>query len=167
MEKILARTLLVLYLLVLIWLVLFKFSFNLSTMLDNQTGLNFIPFAASFGMDGEINVREILYNCLFFIPLGLLLGLNFKKIAFKWKLLSILLLSLAAEVIQYVFAIGASDITDVLTNTLGGFLGLVLYGACRKFGNDKKLDRIIISAGIVLFLLFSANIARLLFDHMR
>jgi glycopeptide antibiotics resistance protein len=37
------------------------------------------------------------------------------------------LLSLAFEVIQWIFAIGASDITDVIGNTFGGILGVILF----------------------------------------
>jgi glycopeptide antibiotics resistance protein len=167
MQLVLSRALLALYLLVLIWLVLFKFSFNLSTALDHQTGLNLIPFAASSSINGGINFREIIYNCIFFIPLGLLLSVNFKKIEFKWKFSLIIVLSLVAEIVQYIFAIGASDITDLITNALGGFLGLVVYDLSKRFVNNKNLDRVIISIGIVLFLLFIANVIRLLLGHMR
>ena len=32
--------------------------------------------------------------------------------------------SLAVEIIQFALAIGVTDITDIITNTLGGFIGL-------------------------------------------
>ena len=50
--------------------------------------------------------------------------------SFGRKLLAVVALSVTYEVLQYVLAIGASDITDVITNTLGGAAGLVaVYGA--------------------------------------
>src|SRR3954469_4351874 len=117
-----SSSLLILYLVVLVWLILFKFSSDFLTILNQyQTrSLNIIPFAgASFG-----NINELLYNFVVFIPFGLLLGINFKKLNFKWKLALIFSLSLGAELLQYIFAIGTTDITDLITNTAGGFVGL-------------------------------------------
>ena len=40
---------------------------------------------------------------------------------------------------QYILAVGRSDITDVLTNTAGGLLGLAVYSiAARLIGNRIK-----------------------------
>jgi glycopeptide antibiotics resistance protein len=155
MRKILSRGLLALYLVTLIWLVLFKLSFNISKVLDHHhRSLNLIPFAAPSIVNGKINFDEMIYNCLFFIPFGLLLNVNFKKVGFLPKFIFILIFSLTAELIQFIFAIGATDITDVITNTLGGFLGLKLYDLGNKFINNEKLDKFIISIGAVLFVIF-------------
>jgi glycopeptide antibiotics resistance protein len=155
MRKILPRGLLALYLMVLIWLVLFKLKFNISSVLNHHhRSLNLIPFAAPSIVNGAVNYGEMILNCMFFIPFGLLLNVNFKKAGFLPKLTFILAFSLTAELIQYIFAIGATDITDVITNTLGGFLGLKLYDLSNKYINNEKLDRVIISVGMLLFLLF-------------
>jgi glycopeptide antibiotics resistance protein len=155
MRKILYRGLLTLYLVVLVWIVLFKLSFNISKILEHhQRSLNLIPFAAPSVVYGKINFDEMIYNCLFFIPFGLLLNVNFKKVRFLPKLTFILIFSLTAEIIQFIFAIGATDITDVITNTLGGFLGLKLYDLSNKFINNEKLDKFIISIGAILFVIF-------------
>ncbi len=154
MKKIWFKGLLAVYLVVLTWLVLFKLKFNIASVLHyHHRSLNLIPFAAPSIVRGKINYGEIIDNCLFFIPFGLLLSVNFKKTGFVRKLVFILAFSLAAEMIQYIFAIGASDITDVITNTLGGFLGLKLYDIGNKFISTKKLDIVIILAGSFLFLL--------------
>lgn len=150
--KSLSKALLALYLLILLWLVLFKFSFNLSLIWDYQTrSINLIPFA---GVNERGNLREIIYNCLVFIPFGLLLSLNFKRTNFWRKLAFVLVISLTAELAQFVFAIGASDITDLITNTLGGFLGLMLYDLSNKYINNIKLDRFIVLVGTILLVLF-------------
>ncbi|WP_275351543.1 VanZ family protein, partial [Enterococcus faecium] len=70
------------------------------------------------------NFREMIDNVIIFIPFGLLLNVNFKEIGFLPKFAFVLVLSLTFEIIQFIFAIGATDITDVITNTVGGFLGL-------------------------------------------
>lgn len=41
--------------------------------------------------------------------------------------------TLLYEVVQYIFAIGASDITDLLGNTLGGVIGIALF-VCQDTG---------------------------------
>ena len=139
MGKILSRGLLALYLVTLIWLVLFKLQYNILSVFNyHQRSLNLTPFTATG------NFREMIDNVIIFIPFGLLLNVNFKEIGF---------LPLTFEIIQFIFAIGATDITDVITNTVGGFLGLKLYGLSNKHMNQKKLDRVIIFVGILLLVL--------------
>ena len=159
MGKVVARGMLAVYLAILIWLVLFKFSFNISSVLAaHRRSLNLFPFAAPSMVNGGVNFSEIVYNCLFFIPFGLLLQVNFKNVGFLPKLASIMVYSLALEAMQYTFAIGSTDITDVITNTVGGFLGLAFYGLCSRYGDQKKLDRAIVSLGVVLLVIFIAMI---------
>jgi glycopeptide antibiotics resistance protein len=144
-----------LYLLVIVWLVLFKFSFHPSSILDNHhRSLNLIPFAAPKMENGRIVFGEMVMNCLFFVPFGLLLNVNYKKVLFLPKLIFILIFSLSAEAIQYYFAIGATDISDVITNTSGGLLGLIFYYLANKFIKTETLDRFIVSVGLVLFIIF-------------
>jgi len=152
MRKILPRLLLTLYLTTVIWLVLFKMKFNISPVFHlHYRSLNLIPFAAPAIVNGAINYGEMILNCLFFIPFGLLLNVNFKKTGFLRKLVLILGFSLTAEIIQYIFAIGATDITDLILNTLGGFLGLKLYDVSNQYLNSEKLDKVITIIGILLF----------------
>ena len=155
MGKILSRGLLALYLVMLVWLVLFKFSIHIfSKFNDQHRSLNLIPFAAPSIVNGQINYGEMVYNCIFFIPFGLLLSVNFKEVRFLSKLAFVLAFSVTAELIQYIFAIGATDITDVIMNTVGGFLGLTIYDLGNKYINNKKLDSVIVSVGMVLFVFF-------------
>ncbi|HEY8600028.1 MAG TPA: VanZ family protein [Thermomicrobiales bacterium] len=160
MEKVVSRGLLTAYLAILVWLVLFKFSFNIPSILDHhKRSLNVIPFAAPSIVNGGTNFGEIAYNCIFFIPFGVLLNINFKGVRFLPKLASILVFSLTAELTQFIFAIGATDITDVITNTVGGFLGLHLYCFGRAYINDEKLNRVVIAIGTLLLVVFLAMIA--------
>jgi|SRR5579862_550734 len=155
MRKILSGGLLAIYIMILIWLVLFKFSLHISHVLaHHRRSLNLIPFAAPSIVNGRINYEEMIYNCIFFIPLGLLLNVNFKKVGFLPKLAFVAGFSLTAEIIQFIFAIGATDITDVITNTLGGFLGLKLYDLGNKYIITEKLDKVIVAIGYALFVSF-------------
>ncbi|MCX3967098.1 glycopeptide resistance protein VanZ-A [Enterococcus faecium] len=128
--------------------VLFKLQYNILSVFNyHQRSLNLTPFTATG------NFREMIDNVIIFIPFGLLLNVNFKEIGFLPKFAFVLVLSLTFEIIQFIFAIGATDITDVITNTVGGFLGLKLYGLSNKHMNQKKLDRVIIFVGILLLVL--------------
>lgn len=161
--KSLSRALFALYLLVLIWLVLFKLSLNLSAMFDYQTrNINRIPFAF---INERGNLGEIIHNCVAFVPFGLLLSVNFKRIHLWRKLILVFVFSLTVEIAQFAFAIGATDITDLIANTFGGFLGLNLYGLSSKHIDDEKLDRLIVLTGMVLLALLI--LLRVLFARVR
>ncbi len=161
--KLLSRILFALYLFILLWLVFFKFSFDFSWVLAYQTrSLVLNPFADL----SHANLQGMVYNVVVFIPFGLLLSVNLQRATFWRRLAFIILFSLAIEVIQFVFAIGVTDITDVITNTFGGFLGLLLYDLSNKYVDDEKLDRFLVVAGtislilsiVLLGLLFAKNI---------
>jgi glycopeptide antibiotics resistance protein len=145
--KALSRTLFAAYLFILLWLVLFKFSYDpLAVLREFQTrSLNLIPFARA-------NKSEMIANILAFIPFGVMLGVNFKHVAFRYKIAVIFAFSLAVEIIQYAAAIGVADVTDIITNTAGGFVGLVIYAALSKHINDKYLDRCILIVGTLILL---------------
>ena len=158
--KSLSKTVFALYLLTLLWLVLFKFSFNISTILSSyqSRSLNLIPFASS-------SLRDILYNFVVFIPFGLLLSVNLRRTTIWRKLALIFALSLAVEITQFILAIGSTDVTDVITNTFGGFIGLTLYDLGNKHIDNEKLDKFIVATTMVLLILFL--LLRTLVFHVR
>ena len=140
-----ARLLLAVYLLLLLWLVLFKFSTDLSSVLNyRHRSVNLVPFKGA-----RSDLGQTIDNFLIFIPLGLLLSVNFKRAGRRHKLLCVLALSLAVEALQFAFAIGATDITDVITNTAGGLFGVLVYDATTRRVDVRKLDRFICVAGSV------------------
>ena len=46
--------------------------------------------------------------------------------------------SLFLETLQYLLAMGASDITDVINNTLGAVIVVLLWKAFRKIAGEKS-----------------------------
>jgi glycopeptide antibiotics resistance protein len=148
------KILLGLYLTALLWLVLFKFSFDIVTVIEHhQTRiLNLIPFA---GLSRD-NMRETIENIIVFIPLGLLFAINGKHLGFWRKLGIISAISLTVEIIQFILGIGVTDITDFITNTTGGLIGLSLYELGSKYIDEKILNRYIafIIAVVLLVILF-------------
>jgi glycopeptide antibiotics resistance protein len=156
--KTLYKTVLATYVLGLLWLVLFKFSVDIPGVLDHQMrSLSLIPFTGG--------AKEMMSNLVVFIPLGLLLSVNFKRADFWQKLAFISIFSLAVELIQFVLAIGVSDITDVITNTLGGSLGLALYDFNNKYMDTEQQNRCIIM--VVMFLLILVMMLRFFVFRVR
>jgi len=142
-----SRALFAAYLFILLWLVLFKFSYDPISIIRNYQGrsLNLIPFALT-------HRGEMIANILAFVPFGVMLGVNFKRAAFGRKIAFIFAFSLAVEIIQFAAAIGVADITDIIMNTLGGSLGLAGYVAVSKHTNESFLDRCILIAGTLILL---------------
>ena len=148
--KSLSRVLFAAYTITLAWLILFKFSVHISSVLHyDKRSLNFVPFSTSSGSSSQA-----LDNVLVFIPFGVLMSVNFKHLNFWSKLLVVFGASMAAETIQYIFAIGATDITDVMTNTLGGLIGLIGYDVSSRRVGQESLDTFIAIAGSILLGLF-------------
>jgi glycopeptide antibiotics resistance protein len=143
----LSRTLFAAYILILLWLVLFKFSYDPIAVIRDAPirALNLFPFAWA-------RKNEMIANLVAFIPFGVLLGANFKQAAFIYKIAVIFAFSLAVEITQYALAIGVADITDLIMNTLGGFLGLAAYITASKHANDRYLDRSVLVAGTMILL---------------
>jgi Glycopeptide antibiotics resistance protein len=151
MRKIISGGLLTLYLLTLIWLVLFKLSFDIPSVFDyHHRSLNLIPFSAASIMNGSY--RGITDNIIIFIPFGLLLNVYFKKVGFLPKFIFIMFCSLAFELIQFAFAIGSTDITDLIANAAGGLIGLKFYDFSIRYIKQKQLDAIIIAVGTLLLI---------------
>ena len=137
-SKKLTLWLMIFYLIALTWIILFKLEFSLKN-LPHLRNINLIPFGQSAIVNGRIDISEIIYNALAFIPYGLLIHILWEKRSLFIQILLMAGTSLLFEIIQYTFAIGASDITDMISNTFGGIAGLVFALVLSK-AFRKKLD---------------------------
>lgn len=126
----------IVYILLLIGVILFKLPFYSEKLSDGIRVLNLIPFQGSFDENGVILLRDIIQNILIFIPLGIYIYMIECEWPFMKKVLPIIGLSLSLELIQFIFAIGRTDVTDLLDNTLGGIIGIGLSAIlCKIFKN--------------------------------
>ena len=93
-------------------------------------------------------------SILAFIPLGLYTGLLHPRWPVGAWCLTGLEVSLLFEIIQYILGIGATDITDVITNTTGGILGVLLLLLLRKLLKERtsKILTVIATAATVAIL---------------
>lgn len=152
--------LLAIYLLVMTWILLFKLGVQFSYMTERR--MNLLPFREVFALNGRLDRMEILLNVLIFVPLGLYAGILFRDWNLRAKLTLFLLASVLFEALQYAFSIGAFDATDLVTNTLGGMLGLLLYWAIEKIlgipRRAQHLVNILAAFGTVAVIAFLLSI---------
>lgn len=128
------------------WIVLVFYSYLLVDTVflarDVRRSINIVPFDMIFEQGFTINVWG---NVLMFIPLGVYFADNMKQFRF-WKVLGgIIGTSLAIEVLQYIFKCGASDIDDIILNTIGGLLGIFIYLLLKSISKSKEQVHIAIS----------------------
>lgn len=155
-KKIIKYTVLVLFLmycLVLIKVILFKYPLSMMEMMINNPsntiernlqGGNFIPFnTIIYYISGEqsfrIAIENILGNMIAFAPLGLFIPIIYKnKKLFKKTVLIAFLTSLLFEIIQLFLGIGSFDVDDILLNISGALMGYMLYVIVVKLGWSEK-----------------------------
>lgn len=148
------------YLIALFWIIVLKFNIPFSYM-GGQRSINLIPFNEPLILNGKADFGELILNVLIFVPLGLYAGILFEKWNFAKKVGLFSSISLLLEVSQYMLGIGAFDITDIINNTFGGVIGLLIYKGIEKtFKNRLKAQtfvNILALAGTIFifsFLLF-------------
>ena len=126
--------------------------------------VNIIPFQVIRDLSSSNIVTRVfapsnlLGNIVLFIPFGVYLTLfnRDKRVLTNLKWIS--LFSLLAEIIQYIFAIGVSDIDDIILNSIGGLIGIIVYKILLVLFKDMKKVRTIITVfapvgAIVIYLL--------------
>lgn len=134
-KNILIKISFILYMVLLTWIIVFKFRLNLNDLKYIRT-INLIPFKSNNIVNG---LKETIINLVLFIPLGMYL----KYILKDKKLISILIIfvtSLLYEITQYILHIGVSDITDIIMNTLGGLIGIILVSITLLINSKTKRD---------------------------
>lgn len=78
--------------------------------------------------------RDIMFNILLFLPLGFLLG--------TWKgAIFGVILSLSVELTQYVFVLGYCEADDLVNNTIGFALGVIIIKVSNRFCREKHTSQ--------------------------
>jgi glycopeptide antibiotics resistance protein len=121
------------YLALLVWLVLWKLDVPWVGTGARRT-VKLVPFVST-AANGPSKPSEVLGNVLVFVPFGVYLGLLAPGRAWwrTWgRVVGVVgLTSVALEAAQYVLAVGSSDVSDVLANTAGGVVGLMVLAVAR------------------------------------
>ena len=148
------------YFFMVVWIILFKMS-TLSEIpyLDHIRNINLIPF--HYDEETSFHLSEVLENVMIFIPLGIYFKML--KITGKKAILCGLTFSLCLEVLQFILAVGVTDITDIITNTIGTAIGIGIYVLLfRIFKKSEKLDKALRVLASICTILFICLIALLL-----
>lgn len=138
-QKKITAGLLAVYLFALTWIIVFKMQFSFQGLPDFRE-INLIPFAGSANVNNQIDFNEIIYNVLAFIPFGIYISMLKSNWSFLKRITVIAGVSLLFEGMQFIFSIGASDITDFMGNTLGGIIGVGVYSVFCKLFSTKATN---------------------------
>lgn len=127
-------------------------------VLDEGRIINPIPLLGSFDDNGVILFSEIRNSFLAFIPLGIHICMRNSKWSFVKKVLAVVAVTLAFEITQFIFAIGRADITNALSNTLGGVVGIAASALSFKLmkGKTNKVINILAAVLTTFALVFVA-----------
>lgn len=108
---------------------------------DDDQGFNLCPlWSYKAYLNGQLDLlAENIMNVMAFVPIGLLLGLSYKRIKLWQVLLVGIAISASMEILQFIMKCGFSEVDDVLHNTLGCMMGygifsmlLIMYNRIRN-----------------------------------
>lgn len=156
----------IIYLIGLSWLIVLKF--NVAFLwIGEERSVNFIPFIEPWISHTRFDPIEMILNTLVFVPFGIYTGILFKNWRVSKHALIFSSFSLICEALQYILAVGAADVTDIINNTLGGLIGLfILKGIDKIFLNEVKTRKFInitstIATALIISLLLYLRINEL------
>lgn len=102
-------------------------------------------------MGGGLAFRNLAGNIVAFIPYGIYLQVLKKDKRVGVNALIVAATSIAVELVQALLRVGVTDIDDVFLNTLGGFIGILIYRLVLKLakGEARAKTAITIASAIV------------------
>ena len=153
-NKKLLTVLTVLYLILAVWVVVFKCNYNEGLFIEQNKSLTFeerlfykaIPFEKfiyAIKDGGKLALVEwiaLFFNVICFLPFG-----GFVRFFTKNKITVVALgaaFSFAIEVFQLFSCWGGPDIIDLISNTLGVFLGALIHEAIAPRLTGKRINNL-------------------------
>lgn len=131
-----------LFLSVLFIISLTLFPIRLGYKFEGFEIFNIVPFKIIITMLFEYPLGQFIYNVIgnivLFIPFGFFIYIKFEKNKTK-TLLAVFIMTLGVEFIQGFIPYRFCDIDDIILNTFGGYLGIIIYNILfSKFNNKIK-----------------------------
>ena len=125
-------------------LILFFLLFKKKSVGSFQT-INLIPFRTitDYLFNDDVIVRNfalsnIIGNIAIFIPMGIYIPLLINKKSIFTNSAIVASMSLCVEIVQFIFAVGTADIDDIILNTIGGLLGILIFKIIYLIFKDKS-----------------------------
>lgn len=115
------------YAFVLVKIILLKYGFTTEFRSVQPIPFRFAAELLRPSTSLDVALKNVLGNFALFIPLGILLPALFPRLTFGKTVLIGALTSLGFELIQLTVGLGATDIDDLLLNSLGCLAGASLY----------------------------------------
>ena len=138
------------YLAILAWVILFHGTLEtLNSAFD--------PDFRSVNMYLYFNGLESVLNMLIFVPLGLYMEVLCERKSVIQKIGAVAAVSLLFEAAQYIFAVGTTDIMDLIHNSIGGGLGVIVCCMARRILKER-FNRAAVTASVLGTLLMLAVI---------
>ncbi len=134
-DVLVVNTLMYIYIALVLYVTLMPILVSLPSIFNHPyIRMNLSPFDDYFSGRGDV-VRQILLNVIMMMPFGFLLPIVKKRRLINCILWTFLF-SLSIELLQpLINGTRSSDITDLITNTIGGIIGYLLYLIFRPMVN--------------------------------
>ena len=153
------------YIVLLVWIILFKLQLSIHE-LGTIRSINLIPFYYENEIGMRFHIKEVVENIMIFVPFGIYLCMLKYRLSFKVNSVIILAASATLEIFQYVLAVGRSDITDIITNTCGGIIGIGIYGLATKiFHDEQRVNKVITIFAAIVTVMIVALLSVLLISN--
>ena len=134
------RTVMYVYLSFVLFFTMMPIITSLPFIFDHPYAINIIPFDDYANGRGDV-VRQIVLNIVMTVPFGILFPMTQRRSRRKLinTVITTFLLSLGIEILQPVInGIRSFDVTDLITNTVGGAIGYLGYVIIRPIIDRKK-----------------------------
>ncbi|GHG60073.1 hypothetical protein GCM10012320_34480 [Sinomonas cellulolyticus] len=117
-----------------------------------ERSINLVPFATIAGYlaahspgEGKVAFGNIVGNILIFVPLGVYASWLRPRAAAWLTLLAVAAVSVAVEIVQNVFGVGASDVDDVILNCVGGAVGILAFRLLSAILRERSVVRTVMA----------------------
>ena len=102
--------------------------------------VNLIPLVNLFDYDSKRDLMlNVIGNVAMFIPSGIVLPIVYKRLdTFGKVILAGAGISLCIEILQLPFSVRATDIDDLILNTIGVIIGYGIYALIRSVRRTKR-----------------------------
>ncbi|WP_144940096.1 VanZ family protein [Paenibacillus sp. 32O-W] len=97
-------------------------------------------------MDLVMALTNILGNIAVFVPFGIFISYTVKKKSLGYQTLILFLTSLSIEIVQYILALGSTDVDDILLNVVGGLFGIAICQGMKRIfpAQDRHLIALVV-----------------------